>query len=187
MGRATSGVTGMKFRSGDSLLAMSVIPAGTDPDVFVVFENGIAKRTAASQWTAKGRGIFGVTAANSGKGGQLVGALTVEESDEVMVVMERGNIVRTRVNEVSRTGRNTMGVSFAAPNKNDSIVAVARNPERPEDDGDEMPVDQGDSPNPGDAMADAHGDGVTSPSGSDSVQTGAESAHDSEGDQGEHA
>ena len=50
--------------------------------------------------------------------------------DEVMVVMERGNIVRSRVDEVSRTGRNTMGVAFAAPNKNDSIVAVARNPER---------------------------------------------------------
>ena len=130
MGRATSGVTGMKFRPGDSLLSMSVIPAGTDPDVFVVFENGVAKRTAASQWTAKGRGIYGVTAANSGKGGQLVGALTVEEGDEVLVVMERGNVVRSPVREVSRTGRNTMGVSFATPDKNDSIVAVARNAER---------------------------------------------------------
>jgi len=130
MGRATSGVKGMKFRPGDSLLSMSVIPAGTDPDVFVVFENGVAKRTAASQWTAKGRGIYGVTAANSGKGGQLVGALTVEEGDEVLVVMERGNVVRSPVREVSRTGRNTMGVSFATPDKNDSIVAVARNAER---------------------------------------------------------
>ena len=64
MGRATSGVTGMKFRPGDSLLSMSVIEAGTDPDLFVVFENGVAKRTAASQWTPKGRGIYGVTAAN---------------------------------------------------------------------------------------------------------------------------
>jgi DNA gyrase subunit A len=130
MGRSTSGVTGMKFRSGDSLLAMQVIPSGTDPDVFVVFENGVAKRTAASQWTPKGRGIYGVTAANSGKGGQLVGALTVEPGDEVMVVMERGNIVRSRVDQVSRTGRNTMGVTFATPNKGDAIVAVARNPER---------------------------------------------------------
>ena len=133
MGRSTSGVTGMKFREGDSLLALNVIPAGTDPDVFVVFENGVAKRTAASQWTAKGRGILGVTAANSGKGGQLVGALIVDEEDEVMVVMEKGNIVRSAVTEVNRSGRNTMGVSFATPRKGDSIVAVARNVDRGDD------------------------------------------------------
>lgn len=130
MGRGTSGVTGMKFRDGDSLLSMQVIEAGTDPDVFVVFENGVAKRTAASEWTAKGRGTLGVMAAKSGKGGQLVGALTVDEGDEVMVVMEKGNIVRSAVAEVSRTGRNTMGVSFATPRKGDAIVAVARNVDR---------------------------------------------------------
>ena len=107
----------MKFRAGDSLLSMSVIPAGADPDLFVVFENGVAKRTPVSEWTAKGRGIYGVTAAKSGKGGHLVGALTVEEGDEVMVVMERGNIVRTRVDQVSRTGRITMGVAPATPNR----------------------------------------------------------------------
>ena len=46
MGRSTSGVTGMKFRDGDELLAMSVVEEGENPDVFVVFENGLAKRTA---------------------------------------------------------------------------------------------------------------------------------------------
>ncbi|MGE9808332.1 MULTISPECIES: DNA gyrase subunit A [unclassified Janibacter] len=130
MGRSTSGVTGMKFRQDDSLLAMCVLPEGTDPDVFVVFENGVAKRTLASQWTAKGRGIYGVTVANADKGGNLVGALVVDENDEVMVVMEKGNIVRSRVDEVKRTGRNTQGVKFATPRDGDSIVAVARNAER---------------------------------------------------------
>jgi len=128
MGRSTSGVTGMKFRSGDHLLSMSVIVNGSDPDVFVVFQNGLAKRTLASEYTAKGRGIMGVRVAQlSDRGGDLVGALTVDGEDEVMVVMEKGKIVRSRVDEVRRTGRNTMGVSFAAPDKQDSIVAVARN------------------------------------------------------------
>ncbi len=45
MGRSTSGVTGMKFRAGDHLLAMAVVEEGESPDVFVVFENGLAKRT----------------------------------------------------------------------------------------------------------------------------------------------
>jgi DNA gyrase subunit A len=131
MGRSTSGVTGMKFRRGDHLLSMSVIVNGSDPDVFVVFENGLAKRSLASDYTAKGRGILGVRVAQlSERGGDLVGALTVDGEDEVMVVMEKGKIVRSRVDEVRRTGRNTMGVQFATPDKNDSIVAVARNADR---------------------------------------------------------
>jgi DNA gyrase subunit A len=131
MGRSTSGVTGMKFRRGDHLLSMSVIVNGSDPDVFVVFENGLAKRSLASDYTAKGRGILGVRVAQlSDRGGDLVGALTVDGEDEVMVVMEKGKIVRSRVDEVRRTGRNTMGVQFATPDKHDSIVAVARNADR---------------------------------------------------------
>ena len=46
------------------------------------------------------------------------------------MIFEKGNIVRSRVDEVRLTGRNTMGVQFAKPGKNDTIVAVARNPER---------------------------------------------------------
>jgi len=131
MGRATSGVTGMKFRDGDHLLSISVVPAGQDPDLFVVFENGLAKRTQASDYPVKGRATLGVRVAQtSDRGGDLVGALTVAEDDEVMVVMEKGKIVRSRVDEVRRTGRNTQGVRFASPDRGDAIVAVARNAER---------------------------------------------------------
>ncbi len=48
MGRATSGVTGMKFRNGDELLSMAVIRAGSEEDaqyVFTVTDAGYAKRT----------------------------------------------------------------------------------------------------------------------------------------------
>jgi len=131
MGRATSGVTGMRFRGDDSLLSLSVIHEGEDPDVFVVFENGLAKRTPASEYPVKGRATLGVRVAQiSERGGDLVGALTVDEDDEVMVVMEKGKIVRSRVDEVHRTKRNTMGVQFAKPDKGDAIVAVARNAEK---------------------------------------------------------
>ncbi len=145
MGRATSGVTGMKFRPGDSLLSMSVIENGTDPDVFVVFESGLAKRSKASEWNVKGRAIYGVAVAKlSDKGGDLVGALTVADDDEVLLVFEKGNIVRSRVDEVRLTGRNTMGVSFARPGRGDAIVAVARNVER-EDEEPEPGTDDADS------------------------------------------
>ena len=142
MGRATSGVTGMKFRGSDSLLSMSVIEAGTDPDVFVVFESGLAKRSKVSEWNVKGRAILGVAVAKlSDKGGDLVGALTVADDDEVLVVFEKGNIMRSRVDEVRLTGRNTMGVAFARPRAGDAIVAVARNVERAVDEGAEPSID----------------------------------------------
>ncbi len=130
MGRATSGVTGMRFKGNDHLLAMSVVQAGTEPDVFVVFENGLAKRTPIAEYRLQGRGGTGIQVARlSDKGGDLVGALTVHPEDEVMVVMEKGKVVRSPVGEVRHTGRSTMGVKFATPDRGDAIVAVARNAE----------------------------------------------------------
>ncbi|MGB3184526.1 MAG: DNA gyrase subunit A [Ornithinimicrobium sp.] len=130
MGRATSGVTGMKFRGDDHLLAMQVVENGTDPYVFVVFETGMAKRTPVSSYRVQGRGGLGIKVAKaSDKGGRLVGALTVGDTDEVLVVMEGGNVVRSAVDQVRVTGRDTAGVRFATPSARDSIVAVARNAE----------------------------------------------------------
>ncbi len=130
MGRSTSGVTGMKFRGGDSLLSMSVVRAGQNPQVFVVFENGLAKRSPIDGYRQQGRGGLGIYVAKlSEKGGDVVGALIVDETDEVMVVTEKGNIVRSAVAGVRLTSRNTQGVMFASPRRGDSIVAVARNAE----------------------------------------------------------
>jgi DNA gyrase subunit A len=131
MGRATSGVTGMRFRDSDALLSLSVIEDGTDPDVFVVFENGLAKRTAVSEWSVKGRGILGVAVAKiTEKNGVVVGALTVDEDDEVLAIMGKGNIVRSSVSGVTRRGRNTQGMRFVTPARGDVVVAVARSVER---------------------------------------------------------
>src|SRR4029079_4209474 len=83
-----------------------------------------------SEYRLQGRGGLGIKVAKlSEKGGDLVGALTVLDTDEVMVVMEKGKIVRSRVDEVRHTGRSSQGVKFATPDKGDSIVAVARNAE----------------------------------------------------------
>jgi DNA gyrase subunit A len=128
MGRATSGVTGMKFRPGDELLAMDVVPPdGSDhrDEVFVVFTDGQAKRSLASEYRVQGRGGLGIKVA-SGRESELVGALMVRADDEVLVVMQGGKVVRSRVEEVRITGRDTQGVRFAKPDPGDAIIAVAR-------------------------------------------------------------
>ncbi|QHO90048.1 DNA gyrase subunit A [Actinomyces sp. 432] len=138
-GRATSGVTGMRFRDGDSLLAMDVVdPAWEDADLFVVTEGGYAKRTLATDYPVKGRGGLGVKVADLvEERGDLVGALTTAPTDEVMCIMASGKVVRSAVAEVSRTGRNTRGVTFAKPDAGDRIIAVARNAEDELDSSDE--------------------------------------------------
>lgn len=129
MGRATSGVTGMKFREGDSLLSANVVT--DDSYVFVVTAGGYAKRTQVDQYRVQGRGGLGIKVAKlADDRGELVGGLIVAEEDEVMVVMQSGKVVRTAVAEVPAKGRDTMGVIFAKPGQKDEILEVARNFER---------------------------------------------------------
>lgn len=136
MGRATSGVTGMKFRDGDELLSANVVT--DDSFVFVVTAGGYAKRTQVDQYRVQGRGGLGIKVAKLAEDrGDLVGGLIVGEEDEVMVVMQSGKVVRTSVSEVPAKGRDTMGVIFAKPGKNDEILEVARNYERNIDEADD--------------------------------------------------
>ena len=129
MGRSTSGVTGMKFRGGDSLLSASLV--SDSGFVFVVTEGGYAKRTDADQYRTQNRGGLGIKVAKlSEDRGDLVGSLIVGEDDEVLVVLESGKVVRSAVNEVPAKGRDTMGVVFARFEEGDKILAVARNSER---------------------------------------------------------
>ncbi len=132
MGRATSGVTGMKFRDDDELLAMDVVRDWyEDAALFVVTEGGYAKRTFVSEYRVQGRGGLGIKVASLVESrGDLVGALLTAPDDEVLVIMEGGKVVRSAVAEVNLTGRNTQGVTFARPDKGDRIIAVARNIER---------------------------------------------------------
>jgi DNA gyrase subunit A len=130
MGRATSGVTGMKFREGDQLLSMDAVK-DDGAYVLVVTEGGWAKRSPLSDYRVQGRAGLGIKVAKLTENrGDLVGAMVVGDDDEVLVVMERGKVVRSPVSGVPAKGRDTMGVVFAKPDPRDRIIAVARNSER---------------------------------------------------------
>jgi len=144
MGRATSGVTGMKYADGDSVLSMSVIRAAQvatedsdDPDVtvqyvFTMTDGGFAKRTRTNEYRLTNRGAKGVKAmslANQERG-VLVGAFIVEDGDEVMSITQAGQVVRSRIDDNFRVlGRSTMGVKFVTPKEGDAVAVVARSVE----------------------------------------------------------
>ena len=133
MGRATSGVTGMRFRDGDELLSLSVIRRGEAEDtrfVFTVTDGGFAKRTQVSEYREQGRGGLGIKAMKLNEDrGSLVGGLVVTENDEVIAIKASGQITRSAVSEVPVKGRDTMGVRFVGVRENDSVVVIALNPE----------------------------------------------------------
>ena len=139
-GRATSGVTGMRFREDDQLLTMDTVTPGTY--VFVVTEAGFAKRTPIEEYRLQGRGGMGIKVAKiTDQRGDLVGGLIVSEGEEVLVVMERGKVVRSSIDGVPAKGRNTMGVVFAKPGTKDRIIAVTRGPEEAvEDEAENAPL-----------------------------------------------
>jgi DNA gyrase subunit A len=129
MGRSTSGVKGMDFRSGDALLSASVV--ADEGYVFVVTEGGYAKRTAVTEYRVQNRGGLGIKVAKlTETRGDLAGALIVEDDDEVLVVLAGGKVVRSAVAEVPAKGRDTMGVVFARFDDEDKIIAIAKNSER---------------------------------------------------------
>jgi DNA gyrase subunit A len=128
MGRATSGVIGMRFNDGDELLGMYVVREGED--VMVATDRGYAKRTPIDDYPLRGRGGLGVITARivEDRGG-LVGALMVRPDDEVFAITSAGGVIRTRAGEVKQSQRQTMGVRLMNLAPGDSVVALARNAE----------------------------------------------------------
>ena len=167
MGRATSGVTGMKFREDDSVLSMSVIRAAQvaaeeaaeeaaegdavssdevkEQYVFTMTDGGFAKRSRITEYRTTGRGGLGIkamTLTNEDRGG-LVGAFIVVEGDEILSITQAGQVVRSPINEHFRaTGRSTQGVKFVSPKSSDAVAVVARSVEaRDEEEMDETSVE----------------------------------------------
>jgi DNA gyrase subunit A len=156
MGRATSGVTGMKFRDGDELLSMSVIRAeqvaaeeraeqesglsGAEADlpgvveqyVFTITDGGFAKRSRISEYRLQSRGGIGIKAMKQDdERGSLVGAFIVVEGDEVLSIKHSGQVTRSAIDDSLRpTGRDTKGVRFVGVKDGDGVAVVARSVER---------------------------------------------------------
>jgi DNA gyrase subunit A len=136
MGRATSGVIGMRFSGDDQLLAMEVVDSSPDStqEILVATDGGFAKRTRVSEYPPQGRGGKGVLTARivSTRGG-LVGAVAVRPEDEVYAITSDGVVIRTQAAEVRRAQRQTMGVRLMNLPEGVSLVAIARNADEPDE------------------------------------------------------
>ncbi|PVZ10886.1 DNA gyrase subunit A [Actinomycetospora cinnamomea] len=132
MGRATSGVTGMRFNSGDELLSIGVVRDGTF--LLVATGGGYAKRTPIEEYPVQNRGGKGVlTLQYDRRRGTLVGALIVELDDELYAITTSGGVIRTTAKEVRKAGRQTKGVRLMNLGEGGTLLAIARNAENAAD------------------------------------------------------
>ena len=123
-GRNTVGVWGIRPEKGDHVVATAIVDSNAM--LLVAGENGIGKRTPFDDYRRQSRGGKGIITMKTGeKTGDVVGALTVRESDEMMLITNKGQMVRTRVKEIRETGRNTMGVKLMDLRNGEKLQAIA--------------------------------------------------------------
>ena len=135
MGRATSGVQGMRFNTDDQLLSLNVVREGTF--LLVATAGGYSKRTAIDEYTAQGRGGKGIlTIQYDPRRGSLVGAVVVDEDTELYAITSGGGVIRTAARQVRKAGRQTKGVRLMNLGGEDTLLAIARNPEGDSDESD---------------------------------------------------
>lgn len=138
MGRATTGVTGIKLDKGDELIGMEVFPAKEDiptdkrkkffRDILTIAEKGLGKRAPIHLFPVQKRAGKGVKAAVvTDKTGFLKTAIMVTQNiDQVVITSKMGQVIKLPLKNIPQLGRATQGVILMRfANKGDSAVAAA--------------------------------------------------------------
>ena len=145
LGRATRGVRGISLRPGDRVVSMECLlpeeesaePGSPETTLLTVSESGFGKRTAIEEYRLQSRGGLGIINLKvSDRTGEVVGVRQVSEDTGLMLITPEGKIIRITAGSVSLIGRATQGVKVMDLDEGDRIVALARIPDRGEEDED---------------------------------------------------
>ncbi|MFA6716197.1 MAG: DNA gyrase subunit A [Victivallales bacterium] len=140
MGRTARGVTGMRFKlENDHIVSMEIIREHLDdiaegvseeeaggPELLVVTESGMGKRSFVKTYRKTNRGAKGVTSVRLREGDLVLDALQIMQGDELMLTTERGQLVRIPVDEIRTIGRASQGVRIMNLNADDRITGVSK-------------------------------------------------------------
>jgi DNA gyrase subunit A len=123
MGRASRGVCGIKLTNADELAAM--LRVSSDQKMFVLTEYGYGKRVEFDNFTAHGRATHGqIIYAPEEKTGEIVGAITVLDSDDVVVITSQGKTLKLPASTVSIQGKGAKGVRVLNIDRPDFVIGL---------------------------------------------------------------
>lgn len=138
MGRATTGVTGIKLEKDDELIGMEVFPGKEQipadkrkkyfRDILTIAERGLGKRTPIHLFPVQKRAGKGVKAAVvNPKTGNLKTAIMVTQNfDQAIITSKMGQVIKLPLRNIPQLGRATQGVILMRfANKGDSVAAAA--------------------------------------------------------------
>lgn len=137
MGRATTGVTGVKLDGKDSVIGMEVFPEKLEKtvdkrkkifrDILTISIHGLGKRTRFDLFPIQKRAGKGLKACIiSEKTGELAcAAMVTENSDQLVITSKKGQVIKLPVKNIPQLGRATQGVIIMRfANKGDTIAAA---------------------------------------------------------------
>jgi DNA gyrase subunit A len=130
MGRAASGVTGMRLKKDDRIISMDVIRKSVDVknlEVLVVTENGLGKKTEASYYKIQKRAGSGIkTLKVTPKTGKIVSMYILNNAEEhdLVIISKSGQTIRLPLNTVSTLGRATQGVRVMRLDEGDKVASA---------------------------------------------------------------
>ncbi len=116
MGRAASGVRGIRLKGKDEVVGMDVIDPALSQvgQLLTIMENGYGKRSALNNYKVQGRGGSGIkTAKITPKTGNIVAATVVNSKaveEDIIIISAKGQVIRLTMKSVNVLGRATQGV-----------------------------------------------------------------------------
>lgn len=127
MGRGAAGVKGIALRGSDAVVACVVVMEGLDPEIMTVSRNGYGKRTKLELYRVQSRGGKGIINFKvTPKTGEVIGAMTVAESDALILLTSTNKIIRIAVDDVRSVGRATQGVRLVSLDGEAYVVGFDR-------------------------------------------------------------
>ncbi len=130
MGRGASGVTAMKLKKNDSIVAVDVLKKGEkNQEILVILENGFGKTTSSNEYKVQKRGGSGIkTAKVTQKTGKIVGGAVLTKEDleegELVVMSKKGQVIKLSLEDVPSLGRQTQGVRIMKLRAGDSVASI---------------------------------------------------------------
>ena len=153
MGRTARGVTGMRFKiEGDYLVVMTVVREKLDdeevleddaevveadpaddgeiienaagPQVLVVSDGGMGKRSLVATYRKTRRGAKGVVSIKLRENEKVVNTIQIQDGDELLITTERGQLTRIPLDEIRTVGRASKGVKIMNLNDGDRITGA---------------------------------------------------------------
>ena len=128
-GRGTKGVFGIKFKVQDDYVMDADVLSSDEQEILTISENGVGKRTTASEYRLQSRGGKGVIAMKltPKTGKSVAGAILVQDNMDLMVLTKGGKLIRVDIQNISKLSRNTGGVTVVKGDKVANISQCTKN------------------------------------------------------------